>query len=81
MAEQFAEFELTKEFRDRFQVAINDRDDAFIISILEEVNPADVTALLYEFTSEESKYVLNLLTLQVRARIINDLDQIGRAHV
>lgn len=74
MAEQFAEFELTKEFRDRFQLAINDRDDAFIVSSLEEVNPADITALLYEFTSEESKYVLNLLSLQVRARIINDLD-------
>jgi len=74
MAEQFAEFELTKEFRDRFQIAINDRDDAFIVSSLEEVNPADITALLYEFTSEESKYVLNLLSLQVRARIINDLD-------
>jgi magnesium transporter len=74
MAEQFAEFELTKEFRDRFQVAINDRDDAFIVSSLEEVNPADITALLYEFTSEESKYVLNLLPLQARARIINDLD-------
>ncbi|HTH56171.1 MAG TPA: magnesium transporter [Cyclobacteriaceae bacterium] len=74
MAEQFAEFELTKEFRDRFQIAINDRDDAFIVSSLEEVNPADVTALLYEFTSEESKYVLNLLSLQVRARIVNDLD-------
>lgn len=74
MAEQFAEFELTKEFRDRFQRAINDRDDAFIISSLAEVNPADITALLYEFTSEESKYVLNLLSLQNRARIINDLD-------
>jgi len=74
MAEQFAEFELTKEFRDRFQIAINDRDDAFIVSTLEEVNPADITSLLYEFTSEESKYVLNLLSLQIRARIINDLD-------
>lgn len=74
MAEQFAEFELTKEFRDRFQLAINDRDDAFIVSTLEEVNPADITSLLYEFTSEESKYVLNLLSLQIRARIINDLD-------
>lgn len=72
--EQFAEFELTKEFRDRFQKALDERDDAFIFSSLEEVNPADITSLLYEFTSEESKYVLNLLTLQVRARIINDLD-------
>lgn len=72
--EQFAEFELTKEFRDRFQRALNERDGAFIYSSLEEVNPADITALLYEFSSDESKFVLDLLPLQVRARIINDLD-------
>lgn len=72
--EQFAEFELTKEFRDRFQQALDERDSAFIYSTLEEVNPADITSLLYEFTSEESKYVLSLLSIQVRSRIINDLD-------
>lgn len=67
-------FELTKEFRDRFQEALNDRDDNFIRQTLEEVNAADITALLYEFNSEESKYVLDLLPLEVRAEIIRDLD-------
>ena len=72
--EQFAEFELTKEFRDRFQQALDEKDSVFIFSSLEDVNPADITSLLYEFTSEESKYVLNLLSLQTRSRIIKDLD-------
>jgi magnesium transporter len=72
--EQFAEFELTTEFRDRFQQALDEKDSAFIFSSLEEVNPADITTLLYEFTSDESKYVLNLLPLQTRSRIIKDLD-------
>lgn len=67
-------FELTKEFRDRFQEALNDRDDNFIRQTLEEVNAADITSLLYEFNSEESKYVLDLLPLDVRAEIIRDLD-------
>lgn len=67
-------FELTKEFRDRFQEALNDRDDQFIRQSLEEVNAADITSLLYEFTSEESKYVLELLPLSVRAEIIRDLE-------
>jgi magnesium transporter len=71
---EFAEFELTKEFRDRFQLALNERDGEFIYSSLEEVNPADISALLYEFTNEESKYVLDLLSLQVRSKIINDLE-------
>lgn len=71
---EFAEFELTTEFRDRFQQALDARDAAFIISSLEEVNPADISALLYEFSHEESKYVLDLLSLQVRSKIINDLE-------
>ncbi len=71
---EFVEFELTKEFRDRFQHALDERDGTFIHDSLEGVNPADITSLLYEFNSEESKYVLDLLPLEVRAKIINDLD-------
>jgi len=68
------EFELNKEFRDRFQDALNARDNEFIRQSLEEINPADITALLYEFNGEESKYVLDLLPVDVRSKIINDLD-------
>ncbi len=71
---KFAEFELTKEFRDQFQQALDERDGTSIVQSLEDINPADITALLYEFTGQESKYVLDLLTLEVRSRIINDLD-------
>ncbi len=68
------EFELNKEFRNRFQQALDERDGAFIRESLEEINPADITSLLYEFNGEESKYVLDLLSLEVRSKIINDLD-------
>lgn len=67
-------FELTAEYRDRFQEALNDHDAEFIRQSLEEVNAADITALLYEFNSEESKYVLDLLSMEVRSDIIRDLD-------
>jgi magnesium transporter len=77
-ANEFAEFELTKEFRDRFQQALDERDASFIVASLEEVNPADISALLYEFNDEESKYVLDLLSLQVRSKIINDLEPENR---
>ncbi|MFY8035756.1 MAG: magnesium transporter MgtE N-terminal domain-containing protein, partial [Cyclobacteriaceae bacterium] len=70
----FVEFELTKEFRDRFQQALDEHDGTFIYESLHEVNPADITSLLYEFNSEESKYVLDLLPLETRSKIINDLD-------
>jgi len=67
-------FELTTEYRDRFQEALNDHDDDFIRQSLEEVNAADITSLLYEFNSEESKYVLDLLPMELRSEIIRDLD-------
>ena len=67
-------FELTAGYRDRFQEALNDHDEDFIRQTLEEVNAADITALLYEFNSEESKYVLDLLSMEVRSDIIRDLD-------
>jgi magnesium transporter len=72
------QFELTNEFRDRFQEAIDRRDNQFIRSILEDVNPADITSLLYEFDSEESKYVLDLLTIEIQSEIISDLDPDSR---
>jgi magnesium transporter len=68
------EFELTKEFRDRFQQALDERDEQFIRESLEGVKAADITALLYEFNSEESKYVMDLLAIEMQAEIINDLD-------
>ncbi len=71
-------FGLTKEFRDRFQQALDERDDTFIQQNLEGVNAADITALLYEFNSEESKYVLDLLDVEIRAEIITDLDSDAR---
>ena len=71
---EFVEFELTKEFRDRFQEALDQRDSQFIRESLQDVNPADITALLYEFNSEESKYTLDLLPMHVRSQIVKDLD-------
>ncbi len=71
---QYVEFELTTEFRDRFQQALDEHDANFIRETLEDINPADITTLLYEFNSKESKYVLELLSLEVRSKIINDLD-------
>jgi magnesium transporter len=72
--EPIVEFELTKEFRDRFQEALDKQDSVFIRETLTDIKPADITELLYEFTSEESKYVLNLLPVDQQAEIINDLD-------
>jgi magnesium transporter len=72
--EPLVEFELTKEFRDRFQEALDSRDAHFIRESLNGVKAADITALLYEFNSEESKYVMDLLPIELQAEIVSDLD-------
>lgn len=69
------DFELTKEFRDRFQQALDDRDEQFVRTSLAHVKAADIAALLYEFKSEESKYVMDLLDIEIQAEIISDLDR------
>ncbi|MBL3656406.1 magnesium transporter [Fulvivirga sediminis] len=68
-------FELTNDFRERFSQAVDERDEAFIIASLEGEKPADISALLHEFETEDSKYVIDLLPSEVRADIINDLDE------
>jgi magnesium transporter len=68
------EFELTKGFRDRFQEALDARDEAFIREVLAGVKAADISALLYEFNAEETRFVMGLLPLELQAEIINDLD-------
>ncbi|MBX7092558.1 MAG: magnesium transporter [Cyclobacteriaceae bacterium] len=74
------QFELSKEFVERFQRALDERDQTFILQVLEDVNPADISALLYEFNSEESKYVMDMLPLEIQAEIVRDLDPVTRVN-
>jgi magnesium transporter len=72
--EELMTFELSKEFAERLQLAVDERDDSFIRSVLEGVNPADLTETLEEFNSEDSKYVLSLLNIAIGSEIISNLD-------
>ncbi len=72
--EQVIQFELNNEFRERFQQAVDDQDIDFIKQTLEGVKPADISSLLHEFDTDDSKYVIDLLESEIRAEIINDLD-------
>lgn len=72
--EQVIQFELNNEFRERFQQAVDEQDVDFIKRTLDGVKPADISSLLHEFDTEDSKYVIDLLESEIRAEIINDLD-------
>lgn len=73
------EFDMTKEFLELFQEAVEARNHQFIIKSLDGIKPADIATLLYEFGDEESRYVLNLLPIEQKADVINGLDPDDRA--
>ncbi len=67
-------FELSVEFKERFQQALQLKDSAFVKESLSGINPADISALLDEFTPEECRYVFGLLPKEVGADILEDLE-------
>ncbi len=73
--DQVLNFELSVEFKERLQDALEIRDAGFIQSSLEGVNPADISALLDEFDAEDCKYIFGLLPKDVGADILEDLEE------
>ncbi|WP_192821231.1 magnesium transporter [Rufibacter sp. LB8] len=66
--------EITREFIDQIEDAIERRDAEFILSNMEEMYPVDITTVLYELNTDQSKYVMELLPTEVGAEILSDLD-------
>ena len=66
--------EITKELVEQVREAITRQDDAFILSAMEDMYPPDITTVLYELNTEQSKYVMDLLPREVGAEILSDLD-------
>lgn len=69
------QFELTKEYLDHFQNAVDEKNEEFIKELIEELYAADISTILYKLNTEDSKYVIELLDHQVAAEIISDLDE------
>ncbi|CAN5243927.1 magnesium transporter [soil metagenome] len=72
--EEIVQFELSKEYLERLQEAIDNDDASFIKSGLEGVKSADISSILYEFDTEDSKFILDALGTETAAAAINDLD-------
>lgn len=69
------EFELSNEYLERFQEAVDAQDQDFILESLDGANPADISALLDEFDAEVCKYVFDLLPAEIDAAVLADLDE------
>jgi magnesium transporter len=68
-------FELTKEYIERIDAAIEQADGAFIKAEMEELFPADISSILYELDGPKTHYVLSLLAPEVGAEILSELER------
>lgn len=75
MSEIVKEFELSKEYLQALETAIEEKNDVFIRETMEGVNPADISALLDEVDHDFAKYVIDILDNEVGAEIIEDLEE------
>ncbi|WP_162056212.1 magnesium transporter [Pontibacter pamirensis] len=66
--------EITREYIEEVEEAIERKDSEFVLSTMSEMHPADITTVLYELDTNESKYVMDLLPPEVGAEILSDLD-------
>ena len=66
--------EITREYIEQVEEAIARDDKGFLLETMSEMYPADITTVLYELDTNESKYVLDLLPSEVGSQILSDLD-------
>ena len=69
------EFEFSKEFLERFKLALTDRDDIYIQDSLEGVRSADICEILTEIGIEEAKYVFDILSSDIAADVLVELEE------
>ncbi|WP_425639245.1 magnesium transporter [Algoriphagus yeomjeoni] len=75
------QFELSKEYLESLQQAIEAEDLNFIQESLDGVNVADIAALLDELSMSESIFVLRVLDAQLAADIIIELEATNQHRV
>jgi magnesium transporter len=68
------QLELSKEYLERLEAAIEEQDEAYIRESMDGEHPADISSVLYELDTPQSKYVIDLLPRNVGAEIISNLD-------
>ena len=71
-------FELNKEFVEELQLAIQERSDESIKSMVAELHPADVAEILGELEPDDAHYLFNLLPSELTADAISELEEDDR---
>lgn len=66
--------DITRDYINQVEEAIDRKDNGFLLETMADMYPADITTVLYELDTNESKYVMDLLPAEIGAEILSDLD-------
>jgi len=68
------QFKLTNEFLQALENAIQNKDDKFIVTQLNELFPPDIAEIVDELSLEDSKYLYSLLDKEEAADVLMELE-------
>jgi magnesium transporter len=68
------QFELTKDFLEQIENAINNKEDGFLLESLFDLHVADLNLILVELSTDQCKYLLTILGTEKSAEVVAELD-------
>ena len=60
-------FELTKEYLEKIEAAIEQKDETLLKAEMEELYPADIASILLELDGEPAHYLMTLVDIETGA--------------
>lgn len=71
-------FELTREYIEKLEVSIEQKDEKLLKAEMEELYPADIAGILLELDGRQGHYLLNLVDTEVGAEILSHIEPDAR---
>ncbi|CAH0995879.1 Magnesium transporter MgtE [Emticicia aquatica] len=67
-------FELTKEYLEKLEAAIGQKDETLLMAEMEELYPADIASILLELDGEPAHYLMTLVDTETGAEILSHIE-------
>lgn len=67
-------FELTKEYLEKIETAIEQKDETMLKAEMEELYPADIASILLELDGEPAHYLMTLVDTEMGAEILSHIE-------
>ncbi|MBA4851092.1 magnesium transporter [Emticicia sp. BO119] len=71
-------FELTKEYIEKLEEAIEQKDEKLLKAEMEDLYPADIAGILLELDATQGHYLLNVVDIAVGAEILSHIEPDAR---